>query len=94
MGTCFVLCLGLQLRTSASFLDGGRHLHRSKSLGKRLKSAQWSPPLIVMQVYAYGIVNIILDFLVWLTPIPLIWQLQLGLHQRVALTFVFTLGLA
>ena len=52
------------------------------------------PSLIAHEVYAYGIVNIILDFLVWLTPIPLIWQLQLGLQQRVALTFVFTLGLA
>lgn len=46
------------------------------------------------KVYAYGVVNILLDFIVWLMPIPLIWQLQLSFSRRLGLTIIFLLGLA
>ncbi|KAF7588618.1 hypothetical protein BBP40_005456 [Aspergillus hancockii] len=41
----------------------------------------------------YAIVNILTDLAVWLLPIPSIWKLQLPTAQKVALTFIFVLGL-
>ena len=47
-----------------------------------------------IKVYAYAVPNIIFDFLIWLRPIPRIWQLHLGLQQRLSLTLIFAFGLA
>ncbi|PLB50855.1 hypothetical protein P170DRAFT_446068 [Aspergillus steynii IBT 23096] len=41
----------------------------------------------------YAVVNIATDVAVWLMPIPNMWRLQLPLAQKVALTFIFALGI-
>ena len=42
----------------------------------------------------YAIPGIVLDFVVWLTPIPLIWKLNLSRRRRIVLTLIFVIGLA
>ncbi|KAI9815764.1 MAG: hypothetical protein M1827_002160 [Pycnora praestabilis] len=40
----------------------------------------------------FGIINVILDFLYFILPVPLIWTLQLPLRQRIAVSSLFLLG--
>ena len=42
---------------------------------------------------AYGITDIITDLLVLLTPVPLIWALEMSTSRKVGLCGVFVLGL-
>lgn len=39
-----------------------------------------------------GIVNLVIDVAIVILPMPMLWGLQLGLHKKVALTFIFGLG--
>lgn len=41
----------------------------------------------------YAVVNITTDLAVWLMPIPMIWNVHLPTGQKVALSFIFILGL-
>ncbi|KAJ5102120.1 hypothetical protein NUU61_004342 [Penicillium alfredii] len=41
----------------------------------------------------YAIVNIVTDIAVWLLPIPMIWDVQLRVGQKIALSLIFLLGL-
>ncbi|KAJ5164412.1 uncharacterized protein N7500_006242 [Penicillium coprophilum] len=41
----------------------------------------------------YAIVNIITDFVIWLMPIPKVWNIQLPKSQKIALSLIFALGL-
>ncbi|KAK4506022.1 hypothetical protein PRZ48_003987 [Zasmidium cellare] len=40
-----------------------------------------------------GVTNLILDFVVLLIPMPMVWNLQLRLRQKLAFTAIFGLGL-
>ena len=39
-----------------------------------------------------GIVNLVIDVAIVILPMPMLWGLQLGLHKKLALTFIFGLG--
>lgn len=39
-----------------------------------------------------GIVNLVIDVVIVILPMPMLWGLQLGLHKKLALTFIFGLG--
>ncbi|PYI04564.1 hypothetical protein BO78DRAFT_471214 [Aspergillus sclerotiicarbonarius CBS 121057] len=41
----------------------------------------------------YAVVNIITDLAIWLMPIPIIWKIQMPMHQKIALSLIFALGL-
>jgi len=43
--------------------------------------------------YANASVNIIGDFVIFLVPMPLVWNMQLPVRQRLGLGLVFSLGL-
>ncbi|OQE03124.1 hypothetical protein PENVUL_c035G06518 [Penicillium vulpinum] len=42
---------------------------------------------------ANGVLNIVTDILVYLTPIPMLWKVQIPLRKKIALTGVFGLGI-
>lgn len=39
-----------------------------------------------------GIVNLIIDIMIIILPMPMLWGLQLGLAKKLALTFIFGIG--
>lgn len=39
-----------------------------------------------------GIVNMLLDVMVLILPLPMVWRLNLGVRQKLALTGIFMLG--
>lgn len=39
-----------------------------------------------------GGVNLFIDVMIVILPMPMLWGLQLGLHKKIALTFIFGLG--
>lgn len=39
-----------------------------------------------------GIVNLIIDVVIVILPMPMLWGLQLGLAKKLALTFIFGVG--
>ncbi|KAJ6083451.1 hypothetical protein N7467_007586 [Penicillium canescens] len=41
---------------------------------------------------ANGVLNIVTDILIYLTPIPMLWKVQIPLRKKIALTGVFGLG--
>ncbi|KAI5848001.1 hypothetical protein BZA05DRAFT_117567 [Tricharina praecox] len=41
---------------------------------------------------SYGVVNILMDFVVWLAPLKIIWQVRLPWGQKYGLAVVFALG--
>lgn len=40
-----------------------------------------------------GIVNLILDIVVLLLPLPMLWRLQMHVKKKIALSVIFSLGL-
>lgn len=40
-----------------------------------------------------GIINLSLDLLVLILPLPLLWQLQMYTRKKIALSLIFSLGL-
>ncbi|RAK99528.1 uncharacterized protein BO80DRAFT_426515 [Aspergillus ibericus CBS 121593] len=41
----------------------------------------------------YAVVNIVTDLAIWLMPIPIVWKIQMPIQQKIALSFIFALGL-
>ena len=41
---------------------------------------------------AIGIINTLIDFVIYLWPVQYLWNIQVPLRQRIGLVFVFTCG--
>ena len=41
---------------------------------------------------AFAVSDVITDIMVLVTPVPIIWKLQMGVAERVGLTVIFGLG--
>jgi hypothetical protein len=48
---------------------------------------------LVRSIVAIGLVNVLTDLGIILLPLPIVWNLQITRSRKVALTFVFSVGL-
>lgn len=42
--------------------------------------------------YAYGALNIITDLIIFVLPLPMIWQLHLNLKEKIGISLIFMVG--
>lgn len=50
--------------------------------------------VLVQADYAYGSMNVASDILMFLLPLPMVWQLRLSPREKLGLVFVFMSGIA
>lgn len=50
--------------------------------------------VLVQADYAYGSMNVASDVLMFLLPLPMVWQLRLSPREKLGLVFVFMSGIA
>ena len=48
--------------------------------------------VLIKAVYAYGSMNFISDFFIFLLPLPMVWGLQLSRKDKLGVTLVFMGG--
>lgn len=69
-------------------------------LNCRPLAKSWDPLLpgscgsLVRNVLAISVINMVVDLIIILLPILMVWRLQMATWRKVALTFIFALGLA
>ena len=49
--------------------------------------------ILIQADYAYGSMNVVTDVLVFLLPLPMLWQLQLSRKEKIGLILVFMAGI-